>query len=63
VHETLFKIGGRWRYAFRAIDEDGQIVDVLLSDHRDGASARALLRAGNQLDRGDPYSCHHGQGQ
>src|ERR687885_2153351 len=43
VDETLFKIGGRWRYAFRAIDQDGQIVDVLLSDHRDAASARAFF--------------------
>lgn len=43
VDETLFKIGGRWRYAFRAVDEDGQIVDALLSDHRDAASARAFV--------------------
>jgi len=43
VDETLFKIGGRWRYAFRAIDEDGQIVDVLLSDRRDAASAKAFF--------------------
>jgi len=39
VDETLFKIDGRWRYAFRAIDEHGQIVDVLLSDHRDTTAA------------------------
>ena len=43
VDETLFKIGDRWRYAFRAIDEDGHIVDVLLSEHRDAASARAFF--------------------
>ena len=43
VDETLFKIGGRWRYAFRAIDENGQIVDVLVSDHRDAAAARAFF--------------------
>jgi len=43
VDETLFKIRGRWRYAFRAIDEDGQIVDVLLTDHRDSASATAFF--------------------
>jgi transposase-like protein len=43
VDETLFKIDGRWRYAFRAIDEDGQVVDVLLSDRRDAASARAFF--------------------
>jgi transposase-like protein len=43
VDETLLKIGGRWRSVFRAIDEDGQIVDVYLSDHRDAASARAFF--------------------
>jgi transposase-like protein len=30
VDETLFKIGGRWRYAFRATDLNSQIVHVLL---------------------------------
>jgi len=44
VDETLFKIDGRWRYAFRAIDQNGQIVDVLLSDRRDAASARAFFK-------------------
>jgi transposase-like protein len=43
VDETLLKIGGRWRYVFRCIDERGQIVDVYLSDHRDAASARAFF--------------------
>ena len=43
VDETLLKIGGRWRYVFRAIDEYGQIVDVYCSDHRDAASARAFF--------------------
>jgi transposase-like protein len=27
VDETFLKIGGRWMYAFRAIDQDGQIVE------------------------------------
>ncbi len=43
VDETLLKIGSRWRYLFRAIDEHGQIVDVYLSDRRDTASARAFF--------------------
>ena len=43
VDETLLKVGGRWRYVFRAIDERGQVVDVYLSDHRDAASARAFF--------------------
>jgi transposase, IS6 family len=43
VDETLLKLGGRWRYVFRAIDEHGQVVDVYLSDHRGAASARAFF--------------------
>jgi transposase-like protein len=34
VDETLRKLGRRWRYVFRAIDEAGQIIDVYLSDHQ-----------------------------
>jgi transposase-like protein len=29
---------------YRVIDEDGQVVDVLLRDHRDTASAEAFFR-------------------
>ena len=43
VDETLLKIGRRWRYVFRCLDEHGQIVEVYLSDHRDAASARAFF--------------------
>ena len=43
VDETLLRIGGRWRYVFRAIDEHGQVVDVYLSDRRDATSARAFF--------------------
>ncbi len=28
VDETYVKVDGRWRYVYRALDEDGQIVDV-----------------------------------
>ena len=43
VDETYLKIGGRWRYLFRAIDEQGQIVDVYLSERRNAAAARAFF--------------------
>ena len=32
------------RYLYRAIDEDGVVVDVLLREHRDTASAEAFFR-------------------
>ncbi len=43
VDETYLKIGGRQRYLFRAIDAQGQIVDVYLSDRRDAAAARTFF--------------------
>ena len=44
------KVAGRWTYLYRAIDQDGQVLDVLLSARRDLAAARRFfsraLRAG-----------------
>src|ERR1700686_3009003 len=34
VDETYFKVHGHWRYLYRAIDRDGALVDVMLSEHR-----------------------------
>jgi IS6 family transposase len=44
VDETYLKIGGRWRYLYRAIDEQGQIVDVYLSDRRNAAAAHTFFK-------------------
>jgi transposase, IS6 family len=43
VDETYVKVAGRWFYLYRAIDQHGQVIDVLLSQRRDGASARAFF--------------------
>jgi IS6 family transposase len=32
VDETYVKIAGRWRYLYRAVDQYGQVIDVLLSE-------------------------------
>ncbi len=40
VDETYIKVGGSWRYLYRAIDQAGQVIDVLLCQHRDGRAAR-----------------------
>ena len=37
------KVSGRWTYLYRAIDQHGQVIDVLLSDRRDLAAARRFL--------------------
>ena len=41
--ETYVRVGGTWAYLYRAIDEHGQVVDVLLRAHRDLDSARAFF--------------------
>ncbi len=43
VDETYLKVGGTWRYLFRAIDQFGQVIDVFLSPRRNREAARRLL--------------------
>jgi transposase-like protein len=43
--ETYLKVKGRWVYLYRAIDRDGNLVDVLLSETRDRAAAEAFFRS------------------
>jgi IS6 family transposase len=43
VDETYVKVAGRWTYLYRAIDQYGQVIDVVLSERRDRAPARALF--------------------
>jgi transposase-like protein len=45
VDETYLKIGKRWHYLYRAIDDAGQIVDVYLSKRRDAVAAQAFFEA------------------
>jgi putative transposase len=33
VDETFIRVRGQWRYLYRAIDRDGALVDVMLSEH------------------------------
>jgi transposase-like protein len=45
VDETYIKVKGRWTYLYRAIDREGNLVDVLLSEKRDRAAAEAFFRS------------------
>ena len=45
VDETYIKVRSQWRYLYRAIDRDGALVDVMLSEHRDLAAAKAFFRS------------------
>ena len=45
VDETYPKVRGRWAYLYRAIDRNGDLVDTMLSEHRDMAAAQAFFRS------------------
>jgi transposase-like protein len=44
VDETYVKVNGFWRYVYRAIDQYGQVIDVLVSARRDAATARRFFQ-------------------
>jgi putative transposase len=41
--ETYVKVSGKWCYLYRAIDRDGNLVDSILSEHRDLDSAKRFF--------------------
>jgi transposase-like protein len=44
VDETYVKVGGVWRYVYRAVDQHGQVIDVYVSARRDGQAARRFFQ-------------------
>jgi transposase-like protein len=44
VDETYVKVAGKWRDVYRAVDQSGQIIDVLVSARRDLRAARRFFR-------------------
>ncbi|MEU7803933.1 IS6 family transposase [Micromonospora arborensis] len=43
VDETYVKVNGVWRYVHRAVDQHGQVIDVLVSARRDADAARRFF--------------------
>jgi transposase-like protein len=52
VDETYVKVAGEWCYLYRAIDRDGTLVDVYLSETRD--IAKAFLRSARSVTQVEP---------
>ena len=49
VDETYVKVKGRWGYLYRSIDPNGALVDVMLSERRNLAAAKAFFRSAKAL--------------
>ena len=43
MDETYIKVGGEWKYLYRAVDRAGATIDFLLRAHRDYAAARRFF--------------------
>jgi transposase, IS6 family len=54
--ETYIKTAGRSAYLYRAIDQHGQVIDVLISQRRDLAAARRFTTRHCKLARSRPRS-------
>lgn len=47
--ETYIKVSGKWCYLYRAIDRDGNLVDSMLSEHRDMESAKRFFERAKEV--------------
>jgi transposase-like protein len=56
VDETYVRVGGRWKYLFRAVDKHGQLIDFMLSDRRNTRTAFRFLRKALRTSRDYPPS-------
>jgi hypothetical protein len=54
VDETYVKVSGRWVYLYRAIDQFGQVIDVMVSQKRDLAATRRFFTRARCSDSPPP---------
>jgi putative transposase len=54
IDEVFVKINGKQHYLWRALDQDGEVVDVYLQAKRDGAAAKCFVRRLLRSHGGEP---------
>ena len=54
IDEVFVKINGKQLYLWRAVDQDGEVVDVYLQAKRDGTAAKRFFRRLIQSQQGEP---------
>ncbi len=54
IDETYVRVGGKWKYLFRAVDKHGQLIDFMLSDRRNTRAAYRFLRKARKMVRHCP---------
>lgn len=54
VDETYIKIKGQWTYLYRAVDRDGQTLDLMLSGRRNLSAGRRFFQTKLSLIKAEP---------
>jgi len=54
IDEVFIRIDGKQHYLWRAVDQDGEIVDVFLQKRRDGAAAKRFFKRFLKIHRDEP---------
>ena len=54
INEVFVKINGKQHYLWRAVDQDGEVVDVYLQAKRNGAAAKRFFRRLLRSHGGEP---------
>ncbi len=54
IDEVFVKIDGKQHYLWRAVDQDGEVVDVFLQSRRDGKAAKRFFKRLLQSHRNEP---------
>ena len=54
IDEVFVKINGKQHYLWRAVDQDGEVVDVYLQARRDGAAAKRFFERLIRSHQGEP---------
>jgi len=54
IDEVFVKIDGEQHYLWRAVDQDGEVIDVFLQSRRDGAAAKRFFRRILKAHKGEP---------
>ena len=54
IDEVFVKIQGKQQYLWRAVDQDGEVVDVFLQRRRDGAAAKRFFKRLLRVSGGEP---------
>jgi transposase-like protein len=56
VDETYVKVAGVWKYVYRAVDDDMEVIDIYVSENRDKAAAKKFFKKCRKTAGRKPFS-------